>query len=78
MEGSLVLRLIVFVMVGVILSTITLAAISYGAFRLRERRRPLPKPANGGAGPVFFERVHILTPREEGEKVPGRAVEKKG
>jgi hypothetical protein len=65
MDGSLVLRLIVFVMVGVILSTITLAAISYGAFRVRERRRPLPNAAAGEAAPIFFERVQVVRAREE-------------
>lgn len=67
MDSSLVIRIIVFIMVGVILSTITLAAISYGAFRMRERRRPLPKAPAGGPGPLFFERVQVVRPREEAE-----------
>lgn len=64
MEGALVLRIVILVMVGVILSTITLAVLSYGAFRLRERRRPdaqLPSPGSH----LFFERVHVVPARSD-------------
>jgi hypothetical protein len=50
--------------VGVILSTITLAVLSYGAFRLRERRRPDAQLPNPG-GHLFFERVHVVPARSE-------------
>lgn len=64
MESSDILRIIVFVMVGVIVATITLAAVSYGAFRMRERRRP-HKIDSGADGLLFFERVEIVPPRPE-------------
>jgi hypothetical protein len=63
MEGTSIIRLIIFVMVGVIVATITLAAISYGAFRMRERRRPRALPAAGPEGLLFFERVDVVPPR---------------
>ncbi len=53
-----ILMIIVLVMVVTILSTITLASVSYGAFRLRERRAP--RPQGGEERPEqFFERVRL-------------------
>jgi hypothetical protein len=43
----------------VILATITLAAVSYGAFKVRERRVPETARAEQGGGPYFFERVRF-------------------
>lgn len=54
-----VLQVIVMVMVVTILATITLAAISYGAFKARERRLPAPGSAEE-PGPLYFERVRFL------------------
>lgn len=63
-----VLEIIVLVMVVTIIVTITLAVVSYGAFRMRERRRPAPDLYER-LGPLFFERVRMTpgTPPETGE-----------
>jgi hypothetical protein len=64
MDGTFVLRIVIMVMVAVILSTITLAVLSYGAFRMRERRRP-DRQVQGPAGHLFFERVHLVPTRSD-------------
>lgn len=51
--------MIVVVMVVTILATITLAAVSYGAFKVRERRAPRSELENRN-DPVFFERVRFV------------------
>lgn len=55
-----IVQLVVVGMVLTILATVTLAAVSYGAFKVRERKSP------GGhgdgpdrSGPLFLERVHF-------------------
>jgi Tfp pilus assembly protein PilE len=53
-----ILMLIVVVMVVTILSTITLASVSYGAFRMRERRAPRPQGTDDEPE-QFFERVRL-------------------
>jgi hypothetical protein len=53
-----IIQILVTVMVVTILATITLAAVSYGAFKARERR--IPEPGPGGAAPSFFERVRFV------------------
>ncbi|HET6765000.1 MAG TPA: hypothetical protein VFH27_15050 [Longimicrobiaceae bacterium] len=54
------IQLVVIAMVIVILATITLAAVSYGAFKVRERRVPdAARAEQGGGGPYFFERVRF-------------------
>jgi Tfp pilus assembly protein PilE len=53
------IQLVVIAMVIVILATITLAAVSYGAFKVRERRVPEAARADREAGPYFFERVRF-------------------
>ena len=53
-----ILQIIVMVMVVTILATITLAAVSYGAFKMRERRIPVSEPGPD-PGPLFFERVRF-------------------
>lgn len=42
-----------------ILATVTLAAVSYGAFKLRERHHPAGTDAEEAAGPLFFERIRL-------------------
>lgn len=59
------LDVLVLVIIVTIVVTMTLAVVSYGAFKIRERRRPLPEPVER-AGPLFFERVRV-TPRAESE-----------
>ncbi len=55
-----VIQLVVIAMVLTILATITLAAVSYGAFKVRERRSPGAVEAEGPSGPYFFERVRFV------------------
>ena len=55
-----IIQIIVMVMVVTILATITLAAISYGAFKVRERR--MPAPAKRAEDEAFFERVRVVAP----------------
>jgi Tfp pilus assembly protein PilE len=57
------IQLVVVAMVIVILATITLAAVSYGAFKVRERRVPAAAEADAATGPLFFERVRFA-PRD--------------
>jgi hypothetical protein len=52
-------QIIAVIMVVTILATITLAAVAYAAFRLRERRAPNLSLIDAEA-PVFFERVRFL------------------
>jgi hypothetical protein len=53
------IQLVVIAMVLVILATITLAAVSYGAFKVRERKVPSLAGGEHDAGPFFFERVRF-------------------
>ncbi|MDB4948224.1 MAG: hypothetical protein JWM27_873 [Gemmatimonadetes bacterium] len=57
------IQLVVVAMVIVILATITLAAVSYGAFKVRERRVPAAAEPDSASGPLFFERVRFA-PRD--------------
>jgi Tfp pilus assembly protein PilE len=52
-------QIIAVIMVVTILATITLAAVAYAAFRLRERRAPDLSLLDSNA-PVFFERVRFF------------------
>ena len=57
-----IVQLVVVGMVLTILATLVLATVSYGAFKVRERRAPgLLEPAE--AAPLFFERVRFA-PRD--------------
>jgi Tfp pilus assembly protein PilE len=58
-----VIQIVVMVMVATIIATITLAAASYAAFRMRERRAPSATFLQADA-PVFFERVRFLKSEE--------------
>jgi Tfp pilus assembly protein PilE len=58
-----VVEIIVLIMVVTILATITLAVLSYGVFRMREKRRPRPATLDiAPEGPRFFERVSLPQP----------------
>jgi hypothetical protein len=52
-----VLQMVIIGMIVIIIATVTLAVLSYGAFKIRERRSPR-EAADSGA-PMFFERVRV-------------------
>lgn len=54
-----VIQLVVIGMVLTILATITLAAVSYGAFKVRERKMPAKMERPEAEGALFFERVYF-------------------
>ena len=54
-----IVQLVVIGMVLTILATITLAAVSYGAFKVRERKAPPRRETTESSGTLFFERVHF-------------------
>ena len=56
-----IVQIMVVAMVITILVTLTLAAVSYGAFKVRSRRAP--ETAMAPATPLFFERVRFV-PRD--------------
>ena len=57
-----IVQLVVVGMVLTILATLVLATVSYGAFKVRERRVPgSQQPAD--TAPLFFERVRFV-PRD--------------
>ena len=53
-----IMSMIIIGMIFIILATVTLAVLSYGAFKMRERRTP-KKVGGSAAEPMFFERVRI-------------------
>lgn len=58
-------QLIIIGMIMIIIATVTLAILSYGAFKVRERRAPKKKAVGSDHNePMFFERVRVGTPRE--------------
>ncbi|HVG46235.1 MAG TPA: hypothetical protein VM890_15940 [Longimicrobium sp.] len=61
-----IVQLVVVGMVLTILATLVLATVSYGAFKVRERRVPGAARA-GDAAPLFFERVRFV-PRDAAGK----------
>ena len=62
------LQMIIIGMIMIIIATVTLAILSYGAFKVRERRAPKRTgPVTDHAAPMFFERVRVSgSPREVG------------
>jgi hypothetical protein len=52
-----VIQLVVVGMVLIILATLMLAVVSYGAFRVRERGSGGSSGPQDSSGPLFFERV---------------------
>lgn len=53
-----IVQLVVVGMVLTILATVTLAAVSYGAFKVRDRKSPGAKGPED-TGPLFLERVRF-------------------
>jgi hypothetical protein len=60
-----IVQLVVMGMVLTILATLVLATVSYGAFKVRERKAP-GAGDEGDATPLFFERVRFV-----GRDTPG-------
>ena len=56
-----VAQLLIVGMILIIVATMTLAVVSYGAFKVRERRAPRREAVDPGA-PMFFERVRVAAP----------------
>ena len=60
-----IVQMIIIGMIMIIIATVTLAILSYGAFKVRERRAPKKAQVTDHAEPMFFERVRISSqPRE--------------
>ena len=54
-------------MILIIIATVTLAVLSYGAFKVRERRTPRRATAADAGAPMFFERVRVNAPVRRNE-----------
>jgi len=54
-----VLQIIIIGMIVIIIATVTLAVLSYGAFKIRDRRSPRGNAEPIEGAPMFFERVRI-------------------
>jgi hypothetical protein len=55
-----ILQMIIIGMILIIIATVTLAILSYGAFKVRERRAPKKvAQTTDHAAPMFFERVRV-------------------
>ena len=61
MSGN-VMQLVITGMILIIIATVTLAVLSYGAFKLRERRSPSKTNAPQKNEMMFFERVRVQGP----------------
>ncbi len=48
---------LIYGMIIVILGTVVLAVLSYGAFKLRDAGKRTPVSSQSSGGPLFFERV---------------------
>jgi ABC-type transport system involved in cytochrome c biogenesis permease subunit len=61
-----ILQMIIIGMIMIIIATVTLAILSYVAFKVRERRAPKRKvEGTDHMAPMFFERVRVAgAPRE--------------
>jgi hypothetical protein len=56
-----IMQMLVTGMILIIIATVTLAVLSYGAFKVRERRSPRRAAAPASSAPMFFERVRLNT-----------------
>lgn len=63
-----IVQMVIVGMILIIVATVTLAVLSYGAFKVRERRAPGSGKHNQPApdAPMFFERVRISAPTKDG------------
>ena len=64
-----IVQLLIVGMILIIIATVTLAVLSYGAFKVRERKSPRRGPAGAveAGAPMFFERVRIVAPARRDE-----------
>jgi hypothetical protein len=62
-----IVQLVVVGMVLTILATLVLATVSYGAFKVRERRVPGTARGAADATPLFFERVRFVARETAGK-----------
>lgn len=59
----MIIQMLITGMILIIIATVTLAVLSYGAFKIRDRKAPQRANAAAAAGaPMFFERVRIAPP----------------
>ncbi len=65
-----VVQMVIVGMILIILATVTLALLSYGAFKVRDRRSKRggghSPHAPADDAPMFFERVRIAPPAQDG------------
>lgn len=58
-----IVQMLIVGMILIIIATVTLAVLSYGAFKVRERKSPRRFGGVEDAGaPMFFERVRLGAP----------------
>ena len=57
-----IVQMLITGMILIIIATVTLAVLSYGAFKVRDRKSPGTAHGPRAAGaPMFFERVRIAS-----------------
>lgn len=54
-----ILQIIIIGMIVIIIATVTLAVLSYGAFKIRDRKSPRRELGLDPGASLFFERVRI-------------------
>ena len=62
-----VVQMLIVGMIFIIIATVTLAVVSYGAFKVRERRAPRRTTPGEAGAPMFFERVRVSGPTRKPE-----------
>jgi hypothetical protein len=56
-----IVQMLITGMILIIIATVTLAVLSYGAFKVRDRQAPGQKSGSHAGAPMFFERVRITS-----------------
>jgi hypothetical protein len=54
-----IVQMLITGMILIIIATVTLAVLSYGAFKVRDRKQPGSSGVRDASAPMFFERVRI-------------------
>ncbi len=62
MTGNTIVQMLITGMILIIIATMTLAVLSYGAFKIRDRKTPKRAAPTDAGAPMFFERVRITAP----------------
>jgi heme/copper-type cytochrome/quinol oxidase subunit 2 len=62
MMGNTIVQMLITGMILIIIATVTLAVLSYGAFKMRDRKAPRRAAPTDAGAPMFFERVRIAAP----------------